>query len=505
MEATNSALAQIEHIVVVMLENRSFDHMLGYLSLDGRRPDVDGLTRDVLEKHPGLHHLQRTAFEEWEDPPHGWGPVHRQLADRQNGFVATYDEAIAKRGHRRPADEPAVVMGYYDGNDLPVYDRLAESFCVADTWFASVPGPTWPNRCYAVAGHSGGHRDNRKRGKSDWPLYYLPSFVRFLPENAWRWYSAHGLDLEPATVRAVDPLYLWEPWHSGNFALFANGKDNFLESAGTGTLPAVSWIDPNFFTAATTAQMLKAGKLGEKVLDWLSDLVNSPDRIKNDDHPPGDVRAGQALVRRIANAVMEGKAWDKTLLIVTYDEHGGFFDHQPAPNAAPDDRPDFRDYGIRVPALVISPKVRPRSASSKVAEGRAFDHASIIKTILERCNPAATELMGRRVREAASLSELLDPGSDLEPQPVEAFPQLAEFDEAFPPAMLTGMPEAAAAQTVLVNQRQAVEVLVDSASRDLGLETLAREDGELDELEAGMLALLVEADAARTVRQREKL
>jgi phospholipase C len=158
--------------------------------------------------------------------------------------------------------------------------------------------------------------------------------------------------------------------------------DDFFSAARAGTLPNVAWIDPNFVDVG--------GAVGS-----------------NDDHPPSDVRGGQELVLRIFNALARSPAWERTLLVITYDEHGGFFDHVEPPEADDSDpRPEFHAYGPRVPAVVVSPRVRA-GVSHEV-----FDHTSIIKTCLVRFCRREDGLipdMGARVSAANHLGVVLDP------------------------------------------------------------------------------------------------
>jgi phospholipase C len=400
-DASLERLGEIDHIVVLMLENRSFDHLLGYLSLEGGRTDVDGLTA-TTQANPyqgssyAPHHLDRTAFAtEAEDPGHSGADVREQLADGNTGFAANFAghaaRFVAKNGG--PMPDPGLVMGYYNAADLPVYDFLAEHFMVCDRWFSSVPGATWPNRLYALAGRAQGSHDDLSP-----PLYGLSSFPRHLEAAGvdWRWYS-----YDPASLRMVDPAFRLS--HHERFSFFDKRKisprekavgelleegPSFLDDAASGALPAVSWIDPHF----KDAHML------------------GPD--SNDDHPPEDVTAGQDLVLTVYHALRRSKAWSKTLLLITYDEHGGFFDHV-SPPAAPDDDPAFERYGVRVPALVVSPFVAARSVATDAAgEPIVFDHTSIIKTILLRhCldDDGTIPDMGRRVSAANHLGALLGP------------------------------------------------------------------------------------------------
>jgi phospholipase C len=260
---------------------------------------------------------------------------------------------------------------------------------VCDRWFCSVRGATFPNRLYAVAGRSAGRRDNASP-----PVYHLPSFVRQLDKfgASWRWYT-HELF---ATIWAIDRDYL--PKTFDNVRPFSSGLtfDDFFSAAREGTLPNVAWIDPNFVD--------------------LGGAVGS-----NDDHPPSDVRAGQELVLRVFNALVRSPAWERTLLVITYDEHGGFFDHVEPPAAEEDDpRSEFHAYGPRVPAIVVSPRLGTRVSHE------VFDHTSIIKTVLARfCRNAEGLIpdMGARVSAANHLGVLLEQAAQL-PRPDEEMLQI---------------------------------------------------------------------------------
>jgi len=140
-QADVANLEKVEHVVVLMLENRSFDHMLGYLSLNGGRPDIDGLRPEFANKYQGriypVHHLDTTTVD--VDPDHSASAVDVQIADgTMGGFAASLAATLVSRGIQD--GDPALVMGYYDGDDVPVYDHLAEEFAVCDRWFSPVPG-----------------------------------------------------------------------------------------------------------------------------------------------------------------------------------------------------------------------------------------------------------------------------------------------------------------------------------------------------------------------------
>ena len=404
-----SGLSNIEHIVVLMLENRSFDHMLGYLSLEEGRDDVDGLKPGMSNAVDGKEYAVEHATATHVPDPH-WDPDHSAAqTDIQiggggmDGFAASFAHTLARRNVANP--DPGVVMHYYNGADLPVYHHLAKNFCVCDRWHSSVPGATWPNRLYALTGGADGSRDDKPKPP---PIYGRRSFIRHLETAgvSWRWYT-----YDVGTLRCVDHEYL--AGRHGHFAYVDRPKlpfltaleeelvvdedaASFVEDAARGKLAQVSWVDPNFKD------------------------VNLAHIQSNDDHPPSDVQDGQELVFLVYNALASGPKWDRTLLLVLYDEHGGFYDHVPPPDAPDDDPVTFGRYGIRVPALIVSPWVAKGSVSHTL-----FDHTSIIKTILTRFCPVELEretgldalihwlkpghphYMGKRVAQAAHVGETL--------------------------------------------------------------------------------------------------
>lgn len=181
-------LAKVEHIVVVMLENRSFDHMLGYLSLEAGRADIDGLTSGMANEarrhsYPVAHLTAPTIPNPHWDPDHSSAATDMQInGGKMDGFAASFAQTLAARNVPNP--DPGMVMAYYNASDLPVYDHLAEHFCVCERWHSSVLGATWPNRLYAVAGSADGSRDDNTKpfpiyGKP-LPIYDKHSFVRHL-------------------------------------------------------------------------------------------------------------------------------------------------------------------------------------------------------------------------------------------------------------------------------------------------------------------------------------
>ena len=403
-------LDKIDHIVVLMMENRSFDHMLGYLKLEGGMAEVEGLQAEMGAKDSaGREHKvkplgSRMLHHKVLDPGHGADDVKLQL-DPNVGFVQSYERSLEKNMKKHPVPDgfvldPTRILGYQQAGDVPVYDFMARNFTICDHWFSSVPGPTWPNRNYAVAGKSEGATPPELLGQvpdlfKGLPVYDLDAFVHQLDDSAWRWYSH-----DPATLRLVDSSFrpggAKGTGNDDNFAYFNRRtlfeRKTFLDDAEDGNLRNVSWIDPNFVD-------FRFGPPGS-----------------NDDHPPSRVLLGQELVLTALHAVTASPQWPKTLFLVVYDEHGGFYDHvDPRDFEVPGD-PDHH-YGVRVPALVASPFVEQGGVSHV-----PFDHTSIIKTILLKFSKdpeAALAAMGPRTASARHLGELLtgpeDAGTDPPP------------------------------------------------------------------------------------------
>ena len=175
MTEADDNLRKIDHVVVLMMENRSFDHMLGFLTIEQGREDVEGPTTAMKNEYRGesfhVHPAVRTTMTKAQDPCHSSWCVDEQVSHDCGGFVSNFMKTRKGGGAN-----PGVVMAYHPAAHLPVYDFLAREFCVCDHWFCSVPGATMPNRCYAAAGTSNGLRDNIKPSRP----YNVPSFVRHL-------------------------------------------------------------------------------------------------------------------------------------------------------------------------------------------------------------------------------------------------------------------------------------------------------------------------------------
>jgi phospholipase C len=307
----------IDHIVVVVMENRSFDHYLGWVpKADGRQAGL--VYRDERGRPHRTHHLQTTHGCGFRGPQHSYDDGHAQLnGGRCDGF-------------RRGGNDDFAI-GYYSGADLPFYGPLVTKSTVCDRWFSAVLAPTQPNRNYT---HSG--RTDRLENKSHHAT--MPTL--------WDRLTHAGV---PATYYFNDVPYL-RLW-GDRYASIAKRFDEFLVDAAGGTLPAFSYVDPSFDSRSVTGA--------------------------NDDHPHCDIRRGQAFVSTIAQALVSSPLWPRTALVITYDEWGGFFDHVTPPrhpDEGPIDGMDRHQAGFRVPAFVLSPYARRGAVSHHV-----FDHASIVK------------------------------------------------------------------------------------------------------------------------------
>lgn len=395
---------EIDHIVFLMMENRSFDHMLGYLSLKGRR--VIGLTgneeNSLPEGNPAyvVHHLTRTSGI--PTPGHHFDDVKEQIAlGQMTGFATNY----SKRG---AATDPGLVMSYYTEVELPMYEFFANYFAVCDAWFCSHPGPTWPNRFCATTGEA---PETDNFDITDDRIGY------FKGTSIFDWLTAFGVDWayvegNVGFIRMFDRYRLDTqhviPYQDDFRAAGCNPiEDTFVNRVRRGDLPAVTFIDPRFISVP-------------------------PSWDANDDLPPADVCHGQALMKRVYELLSTETTWQKTLLVITYDEHGGFFDHVPPPgtpaaaNSSPLPRitPNGADHlGVRVPAFLVSPWVDAASVISTQLE-----HTSIIRTILERfvsTDHANRGVLGARAAQANSLLTL----PMLRPQPRTDVPAAPDLDD----------------------------------------------------------------------------
>jgi phospholipase C len=357
-------LDALEHIVVLMMENRSFDHLLG--GLTAANPEIDGLTGSEWNPDPNGNKVYVAAKAEYmgqlsPDPDHHFPGVDLQLFNgttgagltpTMDGFVASYYQ------QRQNLSRAAAVMYYFDPRKVPVITGLATEFAVFNAWFSSIPGPTLCNRAFAHYGTSFGHVGMELRYANQ---KYVSIYERML--SAGRTAKLYYYDETSSTMEVVNLL--------DNQGSIFGTFDQFKADCEAGLLPDYCFIEPNY-----------------------SDHDGSTGRIiANDQHPDHHVLAGEKFIAEVYNAIRNNPTlWETTVLLVVYDEHGGIFDHVPPPNCTPDEfqadgqatgtgRPfTFDRLGVRVPAVLISPWI---PQGTVVAKDRIFEHASIPATVTE--------------------------------------------------------------------------------------------------------------------------
>jgi phospholipase C len=374
----SNQLSSIKHIVQLMLENRSFDQMLGFLYADsgnksphgqpfegltgtesnpddlGREIKVFKITADTKDAYfqpggdpgEGFHNTNYQLFST-DDPAPGAVPTNQ-------GFVINFKAAIASdlsKGFKDTLDgtQASQIMGMYSPEMLPVMSALAKGFAVCDHWFASAPTQTIPNRAFAGAGTSQGHLDNHVK------IFTVPSIFGRLSDKNLDW-AIYGYNRDPLTRHDFPDTAHADEQHFGHFR-------DFQTRAQSGALPAYSFLEPS----------------------W--------EATGNSQHPNYDVSLGEKLLYDTYYALKNGPHWSDTLLVITYDEHGGNYDHVAPPNGAtPPDASvgewgfDFKRFGVRIPALLISPRI-PAGTVFRAHTG-VIDHTSVLKTIQLRWGTA---------------------------------------------------------------------------------------------------------------------
>ncbi|HEY2693519.1 MAG TPA: alkaline phosphatase family protein [Streptosporangiaceae bacterium] len=392
LPAGTDTIPQIEHIVILMMENHSYDNRLGLL----RRRGADGfrLGRDgrPLAANPyangDLQHAFRmpTTCQLTGHPAQDWLNSHVQFGNgRNDGFVESGSGPVS--------------MGYWAHADQPFYYSLASVFPIADRYFCSVLGQTYPNRRYLISATSIGQVNDTLPAATDYPANGTIFDAVAAAGVSWRDYYT---DL--ATVELYPELYL------KNLGTNVLPIADFFTDAAAGTLPGLCLVEPNYETQS--------------------------------EENPQNIAVGEAFAAQVVNAVMTGPAWGRTLLIWTYDEHGGYYDHVPPPPAlAPDGIPPdvpagqsaydgFRRYGFRVPCAVVSPWARPDYVSHRV-----FDHTSICALVEAKWNlPALTY----RDANARNMLDLLDLRRPAFLRPPRLAPPLLDTDPAALACSTTG-------------------------------------------------------------------
>ena len=360
-------LGKLAHVVVLMMENRSFDHMLG--GLKAQDPRIDGLTGN--ESNPdttgSAAPVKAQAAYQGQldpDPGHQFPDVDLQLfngnmapdrAATMQGFVTNYF------GVRRDVKHSRKIMYYYKPEKLPVISTLAREFALFNGWFSSIPGPTLCNRAFAHYGSSFGH--------VGMDIFYpSPQFKSIYQrlDAVGRTAKIYYFDTKSSTMEVVNLLQ--------HQAQFFGDYAQFVADCAAGTLPDYCFVESNYSDHDGDAGVLLA----------------------SDQHPDHDVREGERFIASIYNAIKGNAAlWESTALLITYDEHGGIYDHVPPPACTPDGfvaqpaatktgKPFFFDrLGVRVPAILVSPWIPKATVvpGADAAGGRVFEHASIPATV----------------------------------------------------------------------------------------------------------------------------
>jgi phospholipase C len=352
-------LDKLQHIVVLMMENRSFDHMLG--SLKAKNPAIDGVTPDLSNPDTNGNPVKAQALAEFQaqlqpDPDHHFPAVDLQIfggdpnrVASMQGFVKSYFNQQRDVGHSQK------IMYYFAQNQLPVLTTLALEFAVFNRWFASIPGPTICNRAFAHYGTS--------FGRVDMNLIYINEPFKSIYDR-----------LINATPKHTSKLYYYDTTSSTmeitnllqNQPELFGTYPQFLDDCAKGNLPDYSFVEPNFN-------------------DHDSD---SGEEVANDQHPDHDVQAGELFIASVYKAVKDSPLWPNTALLIVYDEHGGIYDHVVPPACTPDQFTAtandtgtgmpfaFDRLGVRVPAILVSPWIPAGTVVNRV-----FDHASIPATV----------------------------------------------------------------------------------------------------------------------------
>lgn len=377
--AIPGTLNKINHFVVLMLENRSFDHLLG--ALKAQNPAVAGaldkeysnLTDPAVPTSPAVATGPASKFSMPFDPGHEFEDVQIQLygraasADRKpaartdpapmSGFVFSAEAAAKSRSNA------GVVMQCFHPEKLPVLTTLATEFALFNYWHSSLPGPTWPNRFFVHAATSGGLSDSPTDPDILAGYTFFAGTIYKRLEAAGRTWRIYHDGLPQAA--GIDSLRLQ---YIDIFTKNFRDMNYFESDLKQPSLPEYVFIEPRYDTGH---QFLKGNSM----------------------HPLNDVRAGERLVKRVYEAIRASRFWADTLLIVTFDEHGGFYDHVPPPPGVPtgdDERYNnpaneftFNRLGVRVPAIVASPYTQKNTVIGQTPQDH-YDHTSILSTLEKR-------------------------------------------------------------------------------------------------------------------------
>jgi phospholipase C len=321
----------LRHLIFSAQENRSFDHYYGY-SAPAQAANAGPPAGYFQPDANGGKHFPHEFVDELStpDPPHGWDAVHAQWdAGAMDGFWTTAQQQIG---------DGDAATGYYTGRELPFYYSLFADSALCANYHCSLLGPTWPNRFYMAAATSGGVTTNGLWGYGIFDDGPFPIILDLLDEAGITW-QVYNTNWDSVPFGNTDNVFVfWKNYAHDNRT--RGSKGSFLNDARKGQLPQVSWLIPSF-------------------------------AHQKDEHPPADVSVGMELQQELITAVRESPVWDSSAFFLTYDEHGGFFDHV-KPLAV-----DDYGLGVRVPLWVVSPYAKHGVVSSS----RPAEHSSSLKLI----------------------------------------------------------------------------------------------------------------------------
>lgn len=372
-EALRAATSQIKHIVVVMQENRSFDHFLGWLpNANGKQAGLEYVDTS------GVSHPTHELGPDWtgcsyNDPDHSYSGARIEV---DNGLMD---------GFMKTSSADVYAIGYYKESDNKFFPKFARNFTTCDMYFPSILGPTFPNRIFQLCAQTDRLDDSVS-------LCSYPTIFNHCTQAGVSSKYYYG-NVPFLTLFPIDAI------------IYANSFSDFLSDCASGSLPAVSFVDPSFTLLLNTA---------------------------NDNHPHSDIRNGDAFLAQVYHAVAASPAWKNTVLVLNYDEWGGFFDHVPPPRAlAPNNTdPDLVNgkalLGCRTPTIVASPWTVGKPANPTVNH-TVFDHTSVLKMIETVFNvaPLAARETSNDVGNLLSVINFSNPArpAPVLPQPQPVSPQ----------------------------------------------------------------------------------
>ncbi|PWK03940.1 alkaline phosphatase family protein [Tumebacillus permanentifrigoris] len=425
-------LKKFDHVVVLMMENRSFDNMAGWLYPKGKAPR--GQVFDWVDGKRLSNPIPKNASDAWRkevpvgrgsqdlapttDPGEEFRHINRQLYGtptpqpgrraEMKGFVQDYIEVLREEDVEATYQAYKTIMDGFTPQQVPVISTLAKQYGVCDRWFCSVPSQTWTNRSFFHAATSAGLVNNWPY--INWLQNDTDTIFNRLSEAGLSW----GVYYDKATVASLTMLIHFRKL-AGHWNTNFHFMERFYSDAAKGTLPHYTFIEPRF---------------------------NNWGGQRNDQHPPYSVAQGEQLIYDVYQALRKGKNWERTLFLITYDEHGGCYDHVPPPATTPPEKKasagqegfHFDRLGVRVCTVVVSPYIEPGTVfRAKNTDGHEvpLEHASMIKTLTSRWN---LRPLTERDKQAVDIGQVLSLAKPRVDDPFIPKPQVPK-SSLFPPKL----------------------------------------------------------------------